>query len=95
MQYLLNNGFNSLVNEDEGSFIFNGFWGSLDYQLYNDALFDKVKEFMKIKYNSFEANAIDYDINVTKTVERPSTWFDGAVPYRFSDHDPLLSTIKL
>ncbi len=91
VQYFLNNGFNSLVKEDEGSFVFDGFWGSLDYQLYNDNLFEQVKDFEKIQYNSFESLGLDYNLDFG----RPSTWFDGSVPYRFSDHDPLVTTVKL
>lgn len=91
VQYFLNNGYNSLVKEDEGSFVFDGYWGSLDYQLYNEDLFEKVKNFEKIQYNSFESLGLDYNLDFG----RPSTWFDGSVPYRFSDHDPLVTTVKL
>jgi len=91
VQYFLNNGYDSLVKEDEGSFVFDGYWGSLDYQLYNEDLFEKVKKFEKIQYNSFESLGLDYNLDFG----RPSTWFDGSVPYRFSDHDPLVTTVKL
>lgn len=74
-----------------GTFSSNGYWGSLDYQLYNDELFERVKDFEIIHLNSYVSNVLDYHLYPT----REPTWFDGSVSYRYSDHDPLVTEVKL
>lgn len=41
--------------------------------------------------NADEVDAIDYNLDF----ERPQELFDGSIPYRFSDHDPVIATINL
>lgn len=69
----------------------DGYWGSLDYHLYNERLYEKVKDFGSINFNSFESDALDYNLYPS----RDPTWFDESVPYRYSDHDPLVTEVKL
>ncbi len=90
IQYFLNNGFNSLMEENEGTFVSNGYMGSLDYQLYNEALFEKVKDFNIFNFNSLDSDALDYKLHDN----RDPSWFDGSVPYRYGDHDPLVTKVK-
>ncbi len=73
-----------------GTFISDGHWGSIDYQLYNDELFRKVKAFESLNFNSVASDALDYHLYPT----REPTWFDGSVPYRYGDHDPLVTEVK-
>lgn len=79
------------MKEDQGTFMSGGYWGSLDYQLYNEVLYEKVKGFESINFNSFESDALDYNLYPG----RDPTWFDGSVPNRYSDHDPLITEVKL
>ncbi|KAL7468633.1 hypothetical protein ACHAXS_012973 [Conticribra weissflogii] len=90
IQYFLNNGYKSLMDEDEGTFMSkNGYWGSLDHQLYNEAVFVRVKDFENINFNSLESDALDYNLYTS----RDPSWFDGSLPYRYSDHDPLVTEV--
>ncbi len=66
------------MDEDEGTFMSkNGYWGSLDHQLYNEAEFVRVKDFEKINFNSLESDALDYNLYTS----RDPSWFDGSLPY--------------
>jgi hypothetical protein len=41
--------------------------------------------------NSDEVDAIDYNLDFG----RSASLFDGSIPYRYSDHDPLIATLNL
>ena len=71
---------------DATTFVFDGFAGTLDYAFANGALADNVTGAEAWEINSAEPTVIDYNLDFG----RDPAIFDGDVPFRTSDHDPLL-----
>ncbi len=83
-----NAGFQNLVRgiPDAYSFLFDGQRGSLDYVFVDGKLIGDVTGATEWHINSDEPDALDYNLNFG----RNPTLFDGGIPFRASDHDPLV-----
>ena len=81
-------GFRNLVRgiPDAYSFVFDGQIGSLDYIFVDGDLFEAVTGFTEWHINADEPDALDYNLNFG----RNPTLFDGEIPFRTSDHDPVI-----
>lgn len=77
------------LNPDAYSYVYMNQWGTLDYALVTQSLFDQVSgsEFWHI--NSDEPRIIDYNLEF-KTQD-----FYAPNPFRTSDHDPLITGFNL
>lgn len=79
------------LTADAYSYVFDGQTGSLDYIFANGALSSQITGLTEWHINSDEADAIDYNLDFG----RDPGYFDGTVPVRVSDHDPLIIGIDL
>ena len=90
-----NAGYTDLAEQFIGpsaySFVFDGQLGTLDYALANGTLSSQVTGVTEWHINSDEPDAIDYNLDF----DRDPTLFDGSVPFRTSDHDPILIGLDL
>ena len=68
------------------TFVFDGQTGTLDYAFADADIRDDVTGAAAWQINSNEPDAYDYNLDFG----RDPAIFDGDVPYRASDHDPLL-----
>jgi predicted extracellular nuclease len=88
-------GFRNLVEDrigaDAFSFVFDGQKGYLDYAFASAALAGFVRGVHEWNVNAPEADALDYNLDFG----RPAGIFDGTVPWRYSDHDPLVVNLLL
>lgn len=73
------------------SFVFNGQLGTLDYALANEPLLDQVTGATEWHINADEPDALDYNLDF----DRDPSLFDGNVPFRASDHDPIIIGLDL
>lgn len=93
VQLLFDNGFKSgeeLFPTDlppEYSYLFDGQFGTLDYILAKDDV--EVFGAGVWHINADEPDLLDYNLNFG----RDSSIFDGSVPFRFADHDPIVASI--
>lgn len=76
------------VTEDY-SYLFSGQFGSLDYVFAKNGM--NVRSASTWHVNADEPDLIDYNLNFG----RSPALFDGSVPYRFSDHDPVIVELNL
>lgn len=72
--------------DDAYSFVFDGQIGTLDYIMVNERLLRRSSGAQVWHANADEPDANDYNTDFN----RDPDIFDGSVPYRFSDHDPLI-----
>ncbi|MEO0758143.1 MAG: ExeM/NucH family extracellular endonuclease [Cyanobacteria bacterium J06648_16] len=79
------------LGDDAYSFVFNGQIGTLDYALANDSLLPQVTGVTEWHVNADEPDAIDYNLDFNRAADI----FDGTVPYRNSDHDPVIVGLDL
>ena len=79
-------GYVNLEGSDAYSYVFDATIGTLDYFLANSDLSSRVTGTAVWHVNADEADALDYNLDFGKL----STYFDGSVPFRYSDHDPIL-----
>jgi predicted extracellular nuclease/2',3'-cyclic-nucleotide 2'-phosphodiesterase (5'-nucleotidase family) len=95
IQYLISNGFTdisaSFSGGDSYSYVFDGQVGTLDYIFVSSSLLEYVTGAGEWHINSDEADALDYNLDFS----RDASIFDAAVPYRTSDHDPLIVGLSL
>ena len=88
-------GFTDLAQEHIGSgaysYTFNGEIGTLDYILAAAGLTPYVTGATEWHVNSDEASVLDYNLDFG----RDAAIFDGTVPYRYSDHDPIVIGLNL
>ena len=84
-------GYSNVVDSSAYSFVFHGQLGTLDYVLANAQLQSYITGAADWHINADEADALDYNLDFGKD---PAI-FDGSVPYRFSDHDPILVGMTL
>jgi predicted extracellular nuclease len=89
---LTNAGYVNLVaTTDAYSYVFDAQAGVRDYALASPALAAQVTGATEWHINADEADALDYDLDFS----RDPAIFDGTVPYRASDHDPVLVGLDL
>ncbi|WP_447893778.1 ExeM/NucH family extracellular endonuclease [Vreelandella sp. GE22] len=79
--------------DDDYSYVFDGFWGSLDHALASESLANQVTGTTTWHINSDEASALDYSTEFT--TERQNENLYAADPFRSSDHDPILVGLNL
>lgn len=71
---------------DRYSYVFDGQLGTLDYALVSSTLYEQTDNATIWAINADEADGLDYNLDFG----RPAGIFDGSVPYRSSDHDPVI-----
>ena len=81
----------TLVGEDAYSFLFDGQVGTLDHAFSSVDLTSQVSGAAEWHINADEADAIDYNLNFGRNPDI----FDGAIPNRASDHDPIVVGLNL
>ncbi|MEO0540164.1 MAG: ExeM/NucH family extracellular endonuclease [Cyanobacteria bacterium P01_A01_bin.105] len=79
------------LGDDAYSFVFNGQIGTLDYALANASLLSQITGVTEWHVNADEPDAIDYNLDFRRNPDI----FDGSVPYRNADHDPVLVGLNL
>ena len=84
-------GFFNVEPNDAYSYVFDGQIGTLDYVLLNGPMMGRINRAAVWHINEDEADAIDYNLDFG----RPSNFFDGQVPYRCSDHSPVLVGLNM
>jgi predicted extracellular nuclease len=70
------------------SYLFDGQFGSLDYVLVRNV---RVEGAATWHVNADEPDLLDYNLDFG----RDATIFDGSVPFRYSDHDPVVVVLDL
>jgi predicted extracellular nuclease len=81
----------SVVGPNAYSFLFDGQVGALDHALSSASLTDQVSGVAEWHINADEADAIDYNLDFGRNPD----FFDGDIPYRASDHDPVVVGLNL
>ena len=86
-------GYQNVVENPEAaySFVFDGQFGTLDYGLANSTLISQVTGATEWHVNADEPDALDYNLDFG----RDPSLFEGSVPFRNSDHDPLIIGLDL
>ncbi len=86
-------GFTNLLESrtDPYSFTFDAQSGALDHALVSTSLAPQVVETLEWHINADEPRLLDYNLENG----RDPNLFDGATPYRASDHDPVVVGIDL
>ncbi len=87
------NGYKNLFASSSYSYVYDGYWGSLDHALATPGLADQVIKAVKWHINSEEAPVLDYNTEF-KTPEQVEHYYDPSV-FRSSDHDPLIIGLRL
>lgn len=90
---LVNAGFANLLEarSDPYSFTFDAQAGALDHALVSASLAPQIVETMEWHINADEPRLLDYNLENG----RDPSLFDGAAPFRASDHDPVVIGINL
>ncbi|WAM50492.1 ExeM/NucH family extracellular endonuclease [Vreelandella venusta] len=88
---LKNAGYDLL--DDDYSYVFDGFWGSLDHALASESLAGQVSGTTTWHINADEASALDYNTDFTNDRQDDNLYADDA--FRSSDHDPILVGLNL
>ena len=73
------------------SFVFDSQSGAYDYALASASLAGQVAGTLEWHINADEPPVLDYNLDFG----RDAAIFDGNIPYRFSDHDPVLVGLDL
>jgi predicted extracellular nuclease len=81
----------AFVGADAYSFLFDGQIGVLDHALSSPDLAAQVTGVAEWHINADEADAIDYNLDFGRNPDI----FDGAIPNRASDHDPIVVGLNL
>jgi predicted extracellular nuclease/PKD repeat protein len=93
--YLEDNNYTNLAQHFIGnsaySYVYDGQIGTLDYAFANTSLKSQVTGATQWHINADEADAIDYNTDYG----RATHMFDETVPYRQSDHDPVVIGLSL
>lgn len=88
-------GFANLIEAGGGSnaysFIFDGQAGALDHALASPSLVPQVVATIEWHINADEPSLLDYNLDTG----RDPALFDSAMPYRSSDHDPIIIGLDL
>ena len=88
-------GYQNLEGPEYYGFVFDGQAGTLDYVMVNQALSAMVTGAESWHVNADEASAIDYNLVFGAGQRFSPNYFDGTVPYRCSDHDPVIVGVDL
>ena len=92
---LKNAGYTNLmeaaIGGDTWSSVFAGESGALDHVLASASLVAQVSATIDWHINSDEPIALDYNTEFG----RDSALFDATIPYRTSDHDPIIVDLDL
>ncbi len=91
--YLDEQGYHPLFPATSYSYVYDGFWGSLDHALATPTMKSQVKKAVKWHINSDEAPVLDYNMEY-KSAEQIKSYYDAS-PFRSSDHDPIIIRLKL
>lgn len=91
VQAFLDAGYFNVEPDDAYSYVFDGQIGTLDYIFLNGPMNVRLNEAAVWHINEDEADAIDYNLDFG----RPDTFFDGQVPYRCSDHSPVIAGLNM
>lgn len=73
------------------SFEFDAQSGALDHALASDSLAPQIRGVIEWHINADEPRVLNYDLES----DRDPSLFDGSLPYRASDHDPLIIGLDL
>jgi len=79
------------VGQDAYSFLFDGQIGALDHALSSGDLASQISGVAEWHINADEPDAIDYNLDFGRNADI----FDGAIPNRASDHDPVVVGLNL
>ncbi|MFG6177121.1 ExeM/NucH family extracellular endonuclease [Halomonas sp. THAF12] len=82
----------ALLDEDH-SYVYDGFWGSLDHALASASLASQVSGTRAWHINADEASALDYNTDYTSDRQDENLYAPDA--FRSSDHDPVLVGLNL
>jgi predicted extracellular nuclease len=90
---LKNAGLTNLLesNSNAYSFRFDGMSGALDHALASPSLVPQIRETIEWNINSDEPRLLDYNLENG----RDASLFDANLPYRASDHDPVIVGLDL
>ena len=95
IQSLIRAGYVDVVTEhadgEPYSFVFDGQAGLLDHALATPDIARRINSVDVWHSNADEPDGLDYNLDF----RRPPDAFDGATPYRASDHDPVLIGLSL
>ena len=95
IQFFLNNGFASVKDMASTpppySYLYDGQLGTLDYVFVKQAAANRVAGSATWHVNADEADLIDYNLDF----DRDPSLFNASIPFRFSDHDPVLIALNL
>ena len=95
VEALRDTGFNNIADETTGletySYTFDAMAGAIDHALTSASLTPQVSGFLEWHINADEPPVLDYNLENG----RDPALFDGATPYRASDHDPLVIGLDL
>jgi len=81
----------SLFESKPYSYLFDGQFGDLDYVFIKNTSSHRVVGARTWHVNSDEVDALDYNTDYG----RDKSLFNGTVPYRYSDHDPIVVKVIL
>jgi hypothetical protein len=84
----------SLIGSSAYSYVFDGQWGYLDYQLSSASLTPQVSGIEEWHINADEPSALDYNTDF-KSVPTQTVGLYNADQFRTSDHDPILVGLNL
>ena len=90
---LENSGYVNVLRGDPNaySFIFDRQLGTLDYAFVDQQLAERILQISVWHINADEPDALDYNLDFG----RNPALFDGLIPARMSDHDPLILDIEV
>ena len=88
-----NAGFSSLLRAASNpySYLFDAQAGALDHAIVSSTLAPQVVETMEWHINADEPGLLDYNLEFG----RDPALFDATIPYRASDHDPIVVGLDL
>ncbi|WP_170127946.1 ExeM/NucH family extracellular endonuclease [Euzebya rosea] len=84
-------GYTNLAGTATYGYVFDGAEGTLDYALANASLASQVTGAAEWHINADEADLIDYNTDFG----RNPGYFNGDIPFRASDHDPVVVGLDL
>ena len=79
------------ANPNPYSFVFDAQAGALDHAIATTGLAAQVIDTIEWHINADEPQLLDYNLENG----RDPAHFDGAIPYRASDHDPIIIGLDL
>jgi predicted extracellular nuclease len=92
ISFLKGMGYQNLTSDPATyTFVFDGQAGTLDYALVTPDLADQVTGVAEWHINADEADGLDYNLDFG----RNPAIFDGTIPFRSSDHDPVIVGLNL